>query len=47
MIDMNAEGITLGADGIFITENRINIRAGGISMELEGVALGAEGISIT
>ena len=32
LIVMNAEGITLVADRIFITENRINIRAGGISM---------------
>ena len=40
MIEMNAEGIrvAMGADGIFITENRINIRAGGISMGTDGIA---------
>jgi hypothetical protein len=36
----------LGADGIFITENRINIRAGGISMGTDGIAIRAEGIAM-
>ena len=48
MNDMNAEGIrvVMRADGIFITEKRINIRAGGISMGTDGIAIRTEGIAM-